>query len=104
MEEKPNFLEKFWYLFVILAVVLLGVVGGLWYNNQKSAQLGTTGQGAPTVEEQIAPTGETDTQTAQLENQSDSDEVSEIENDLGNTDFSGIDQEINDIEGEISPL
>jgi len=102
MEEKTNFFEKFWYLFVILAVILIGVVAGLWFYNQKSLSL--LNQTSAPAEEVIpqAVEEETDTQTAALESQSESDEVASIEADLENTDLGNIDKEITDIEAEIN--
>ena len=100
MEEKTNFLEKFWYLFVILAVVLVGVIGGLWFNNQKVLQE-SSNQNAPVAEE-ITPTTEEDTQIAALEQQSDSDEVNDIESDIQATDLSNLDKEMANIEAEIA--
>jgi len=100
MEEKTNFLEKFWYLFVILAVVLVGVVGGLWFNNQKVLQESSS-QNAPVAEE-ITPTTEEDTQIAVIEQQSDSDEVNDIESDIQATDLSNLDKEMANIEAEIA--
>jgi len=100
MEEKTNFLEKFWYLFVILAIILVGVVAGLWFYNQKTLQESSS-QIAPVTEE-IIPTTEEDTQTAALEQQSDSDEVNDIEADIQATDLSNLDKEMADIEIEIT--
>ena len=100
MEEKTNFLEKFWYLFVILAVILVGVVGGLWFYNQKTLQESSS-QIAPVAEE-MAPITEEDAQTAALEQQSDSDEMADIEADLEATDLSNLDDEMADIETEIA--
>jgi len=100
MEEKTNFLEKFWYLFVILAVVLVGVIGGLWFNNQKVLQE-SSNQNAPVAEE-ITPTTEEDTQIAVIEQQSDSDEVNDIESDIQATDLSNLDKEMANIEAEIA--
>jgi len=104
MEEKTNFLEKFWYLFVILAVVLVGVVGGLWFYNQKVLRE-SPGQIVPGTEEMMTeettlPAKE-DVQTAALEQQSDSDETNDIEADLQATDLSNLDKELADIEAEI---
>ena len=105
MEEKINFLEKFWYLFVILAIILIGVVGGLWFYNQKTLRENSS-QAVPKIEEMITeetvPQIEEDTQTAALEQQSDSDEISQIEADIQATDLSNIDKELADIEVEIT--
>jgi uncharacterized protein YdgA (DUF945 family) len=104
MEEKTNFFEKFWYLFVSLAIILLAVVGGLWFYNQKVIQENSN-QTVPqmqemTTEETEAPIEE-DSQTAALQQQSDSDEIGQIEADIQATDLSNIDKELADIEAEI---
>ena len=36
MENKNNFFEKFWYLFVGLAAILILTLAGLWFLNQKT--------------------------------------------------------------------
>jgi len=109
MEEKTNFLEKFWYIFVIIAVVLIGVVGTLWFTNQKSLQLSKKEAiPSPVVQQQEVtpqptPTpNNTDEITTNLETQSDSDEVEAIENDLKTTDFTNLDKEMANIENEIT--
>ena len=103
--EQKNFLEKFWYLFVILAIILVGVVGGFRFFNQKTLQESSS-QIAPGTEEMIteetAPPTEEDTQTAALQQQSDSDEINDIEADLQATDLSNLDKELADIEAEIA--
>jgi len=101
MEEKTNFFEKFWYLSVILAVVLIGVVAGLWFYNQKSLNSLNQQTSVP-VEELNLADEETDIQTAALESQSESDEIVDIESDLQNTDLSNLDKEMADIEEEIN--
>jgi hypothetical protein len=101
MEEKTNFFEKFWYLFVILAVILIGIVAGLWFLNQKSLRE-LTQTSAPIEEVSQTIPEETDAQTAALDTQSESDEIVSIETDLKNTDLTNIDGEITDIETEIN--
>ena len=101
MEEKTNFFEKFWYLFVILAIVLVGVVAGLWFYNQKSLNSLNQQTSVP-VEEANLTNEETDAQTAALEAQSESDEIVDIEADLQNTNLSNLDKEMADIEEEIN--
>ncbi len=104
MEEKTNFLEKFWYIFVIVAIILIGVTVGLWFNNQKIASTNTTQKTITPMVEIPSPQSSIneDTQTAALENQSESDEIEAIEADLQATDFSNLDQEMASIEAEIS--
>ncbi len=104
MEEKTNFFEKFWYLFIILAIVLIGVVGGLSFYNQKALQeksLQMTSQNEEMPGEEAVPQIEEDAQTATLQQQSDSDEIGQIEADIQTTDLSNIDKEMADIETEI---
>ncbi len=105
MEEKTSFFEKFWYLFVSLAIILLAVVGGLWFYNQKTLEKNSS-QTLPQTEEMMTEETtsqiEEDAQTAALQQQSDSDEISQIEADIQATDLSNIDKELTDIETEIS--
>ena len=106
MEQKTNFFEKFWYLFVIIAIVLIGVVSTLWITNQNSLKLSKEKTTPPIVQQVITPqptpTIITDEATTNLEAQSNSDEVGAIENDIKATDLSSVDKELADIEGEIS--
>lgn len=105
MEEKTNFLEKFWYLFVILAIILISAVGGLWFYNQRAiqeksdqAQMGVENF----IPEETVSQIEEDAQTAALGQQSDSDEFNDIEADIQATDLSNLDKEMADIEAEIA--
>lgn len=102
---KTNFLEKFWYIFVILALVLVGVVAGLWiYNQQALNRQNQTSAPAQVVEETV-PTIQpeaSDAQTTALGSQSQSDEIASIEADLKSTDLSNLDQEMANIETEIN--
>lgn len=104
METKTNFFEKFWYLFVIIALILVAVVATLWFNNQKSLKNKQNQVIQPPVETMIQPTPTLvpgDTATVNLETQSDSDEVNAIENDLNATNLTDLDKEMADIEAEI---
>lgn len=115
MEKKTNFFEKFWYLFVGLAIVLILTIASLWFLNQKTINeqkalkqiemenaakqelLNKAVIGA------ITPTpAETDVQTLQLENQGSSDEIADIEKDLTNTNLDTIDQEKDTIDQELN--
>lgn len=111
MEEKQTFLEKFWYLFVIIAVFSLGSVVFLWMNNQNINQIKQqleenktlTQQTTPTPTQQTTPTPsqqqeEVDEAIQKFKQQSSGDEIKDIENDLQNTDFTGIDKELDEIE------
>ncbi|MCX6724857.1 MAG: hypothetical protein NTV20_02030 [Candidatus Shapirobacteria bacterium] len=106
METKDNFFEKFWYLFVIIAIVLIGIVSTLWIINQKSLKLSKEKTTPPIVQQEVTPqptsTVIADETTIKLETQSDSDEIGAIENDIKATDLSNIDKEMADIEGAIS--
>jgi len=105
MEEKENFLERFWYIFVVVAVFSLGAITFLWMNNQNSNQAKqsqkvqiTTPQEEITEEIQQE---ETDEATQKLDQQSESDEIEDIEYDLQTTDFTDIDKELDEIEKTI---
>ncbi|HUS51848.1 MAG TPA: hypothetical protein VMX77_00050 [Candidatus Bathyarchaeia archaeon] len=92
--SKPNFLERFWYLFVILAVLCLFVLGVLLFTMRGSTKPTPV---APTP----TPTEEVDQSTQELESQSGSDEIDDIEADLGSTDLTNLDQELTRIEDEL---
>jgi len=106
MEQKTNFFERFWYIFLILAIVLIGAVVSLWILNRQAIQLSQTQ--APPVQEEVAPTPpsteitEVDEQTVVLESQGVSDNPADIEADLKATNLEDIDKELTDIEQEIS--
>ena len=117
MEKKNNFFEKFWYLFVGLAVILILIIASLWFFNQKTineqkALRQMEIENAAKQEllnkaaaETITPTpAETDIQTLQLENQGSSDEIADIEKDLTNTNLDTIDQEKDTIDQELNNL
>jgi len=102
MEERQNFLEKFWYLFVVVAVFSLGAITFLWMNNQnvnraeQSQEVQTTTPQEGTAEE--LQQEEIDEATQRLDQQSESDEIEDIEYDLQTTDFTDIDKELDEIE------
>jgi len=95
--EQKNFFEKFWYIFIVVALILMAVVTTLWFNNQKSLK-----NQAETMIEPAPTSMPGDVATANLANQGDSDEVSDIENDINNTNLADLDKEMADIEVEIS--
>lgn len=95
-ESKPNFFQRFWFVFVILAVVLILLVGILWITNQRLMVPKAPPTPTPT------PVVEIDTTTAALEQQGTSDEITAIEADLETTDLSDIDKELTDIEAELT--
>jgi hypothetical protein len=98
--EKTNGLTKFWFIPVILAVIILLVAGGLWVSNQGFFKKEPVSTPAPTP----SPAVEThiDEDTAALEEQGTSDEISAIEEDLEATDFSNLDKELSEIESELA--
>lgn len=107
MEEKQTFLEKFWYLFVIVAIFLLGSVAFLWMNNQNINQIKEsqderteTKQQEQIINEDMQGE-EKDEATEKLHEQSESDKIEDIEYDLQTTDFTDIDKELDDIEKTI---
>ncbi len=102
MEEKTNFFEKFWYLFVILALILVGFVGSLWFLNQKAIKTKQLEITPVALEETTSALSEEENEIATLENQDESDEVESIEADLQNTNLSNLDKEMADIETEIT--
>ena len=99
-ESKPNLLERFWFIPVILAILSMIIVVGLWTVNQGFFSPKATP--TPTPMPSPTPETETDSQTDALEEQGTSDEIGAIETDLENTDLSNIDQELTDIEGELA--
>ena len=100
--EQKNFLEKFWYIFIIIALILIAMVGILWFNNQKSLKTAQQNQSAREIIIQPTPTILIDTETANLETQGNSDEIVAIENDIKATDFTNLDKEMATIETELA--
>lgn len=97
-ESKPSLLQRFWIVFVILAVIMVLIIGFLWASNQGLIPFKRTVVPTPTP----TPLVETDSMTTALEQQETSDEISAIEKDLQVTDFSNLDKELTDIESELS--
>lgn len=113
METKPNFFEKFWYIFVGIALVLVLALAGLWFFNQKTLseqqalkqQQMEEAANQQVTNQEVVPTEtpvESDNQILQLENQGSSDEIAAIEKDLADTDFANIDQETVIINAELN--
>lgn len=99
-EEKQGVFKKFWYVFAILGVIvalclMFLVYGYLKLGQQKPASTPTPIP-TPTATEEI------DEQTSALGEQGTSDETEDIEADLEATDLSEIDQELEDIDSELS--
>ena len=107
MEEKQTFIEKFWYLFIIIAVFSLGSVAFLWMNNQNIGQIKESqDMEIKTKEQEQIITEEMqgeekDEATEKLQEQSESDEINDIEYDLQTTNFTDIDKELGEIEKTI---
>jgi uncharacterized protein HemX len=93
--KQAGFLERFWYLFVILAILCLIGIGGLWFLNQRKLSQ-TPSLPTPT------PTETVDQTTQELKEQGKSDEIDEIEADLKSTNLTNLDQELEDIEKELT--
>ena len=88
-EEKTGFPKWLLVVLTILALAAIGGVGFLWFSNQKLRQTKEVAPSpSPAVEYEAEETS--------------SDEVSSIEADLQETDLSGLDQELDDIEAEIA--
>ena len=94
-EKKPNFFERFWYVFVVAAIICLLLVGVLWKLVKGQAK---TTPVTPTP----TPIEEVDQSTQELESQGTSDEIGDIEADLEATDLTELDKELSDIENELS--
>jgi hypothetical protein len=98
--EKPNFLKRFWYLFLLLAMITLTAVGILWSFNQGFFNLKSTPTPTPTPV--ASPTSEEDLETENLNQQSSSDEIEAIESDLNNTNLNNLDKELTNIETDLN--
>jgi len=91
-------LDKLWFIPVVLALVAIIALGGLWAVNKGLLTL----KPSPSPTPMASPSAELDEDTTALEEQGTTDEISEIEADLNATDLSDIDQELTDIESELS--
>lgn len=101
MEESSNLsvLERYWFIFVFLAALLISGVGVFWIFNQR---LMVPSKVTPAPISFPSLQVEVDTMTSALEQQDTSDEITAIEADLEATDLSEIDKELADIEEELS--
>lgn len=88
-EEGNN---KWAWIVTGIVIVVIGVGFYLWPKESS----------APAEDNQPAQQEEVDLSTSALQQVSPSDEVSAIEQDLNNTDLSGLDKEIGDIENEVN--
>lgn len=84
--------DKLWFIPVILALGAVIVVGALWVTNK----------GLLAPKPSPTPVAGVDEDTAALEEQGGSDEISTIEADLNATNLSNIDKELTDIDSELS--
>jgi cytoskeletal protein RodZ len=98
--EKPNFLERFWYLFLLIAVAALIAVGLLWASNQ--GYFAPKATPTPTPAPIASPAPEEDQETESLNQQGSSDEIDSIESDLNNTNLNNLDKELTNIESELN--
>ncbi|HUV42962.1 MAG TPA: hypothetical protein VMY36_03640 [Patescibacteria group bacterium] len=101
VQEKPGLIKRFWFIpltFILLFILLM--VGYLFTNQNLDIFnldfFKKTPQVSPT------PSPATESETASLEKQGTSDEISEIEADLSKTDLSDLDKELTDIEEELT--
>ena len=94
MEEinNSNYENNRW-AWIVTVVVLVAIIG--FYSWPKKADTETAGVPANNIVEE-------DTYTASLNSVSSSDEISDIENDLNNTDVSNLDKETVDVDSAIS--
>jgi len=99
-QSRFKSLEKLWFVPLILAILAILIIGGLWISNQ--GFLKPEPSPTPLPSPIASPEAEEDAATAALEEQSTSDEIEEIEADLEATDLDDIDEELTDIENELS--
>jgi hypothetical protein len=83
------------WAWIVTGVVIVVVVAGFYMWPKENANVP---EETPVVQQE-----EVDVATASLQQVSSSDEVSAIEQDLNNTDLSGLDKEIPDIETQVNP-
>lgn len=90
-EEKNNR-----WAWIVTGVVIVVVVAGFYMWPKEGASPANAPEESQIVQEEV------DASAAALQQVSSSDEVSDIEQDLNNTDLSGLDKEIQDIETEVN--
>lgn len=86
------------FLLLALGAVIAGIISGQRTRRAQLEEQGREAAAAPTP----TPAEEEDSLTAQYEDQSDSDEIADIESDLQATSFEGIDTELTSIDEEFS--
>lgn len=104
-ESDHSFFRKSgWYFLVLMLLLSAGLVFCLWKllplaQKQRQAKLALPSL-EPTAT--VAPTDQQDELTETLKQQSSSDELTAIEKDLRETDFGGLDQELEAIDQELT--
>lgn len=92
-------LTRFWYLILIIGLVSIAAIFFLWFSNQKLKEK-QAAIDLPLESQTI--TEEEDKQLEKLNKQANSDELWSIEADLAATELDFLDQELNQIENELS--
>lgn len=100
--KKSLDLTRYWYVFLIIGILLVVSIIYFWFSNQKLYQQEQKNTKFNSTSLSPKPTkGENET-VNKLKKQSNSDEVAAIENDLSATDLNNLDQEIGQINQELS--
>ena len=84
------------WAWIVTGIVIVVVVAGFYMWPKESSSP------ANAPEENQVAQEEVDASASALQQVSPSDEISDIENDLNNTDLSGLDKEVSDIEAEVN--
>ena len=101
VQEKPGLIKRFWFLplaFILLFILLM--VGYLFTN--QNLEIFNLDLFKKTPQVTPPPSPATESETASLEEQGTSDEMTEIEADLRKTDLTDLDKELTDIEEELT--
>lgn len=85
------------WAWVVTGIVIVIVVAGFYVWPKQSSSPANTNEETPVVQEETP-----DATAAALQQVSPSDEISDIENDLNNTNTSDLDKELQDIETEVN--
>ena len=99
--NKNKFLGKYWPIFAVLIVVILGAVAFFVFRSKLSTVNQKTAEEQTATEVAIPTVTSTPTPSPSFQ-QSNSDETSAIETDLNNTDLTNIDKEVATVEGELA--
>ena len=95
-------LSRFWYFFLIIGLIATGVVSYFYFSNQKLQKEKATPVEINLPEPTQSMNEQEDKQLDQLQKQSDSDEIAEIEKDATATDLDNLDQEVDKIKEVLS--